>query len=204
MPPFFMFEDIVISEQFFEFLDKVSDRCISDVEWEFPYNLVKDPAWETSIALLKKMKASGIRYDVPPTSLVRSAAWTHNNIDVLKLNITKKLLKSQFPNCLDNPVIGYYPPNGFVGWHTNYGAPGWIILFNWSQEGRGYFRFYKDGNLTTLSDKPGWNCRVGRFRPEPEHELWHCAKTECRRFSFSYRFDNEHDWQKAVDCITGV
>ena len=36
---------------------------------------------------------------------------------------------------------------------------------------------------------------MGRFRPEPDNLLWHCAKTDCRRFSFSYRFDDPTKWQ---------
>ena len=63
--------------------------------------------------------------------------------------------------------------------------------------------YYKN-KLVTLEDKPGWNARVGRFPAEPENVLWHCAKTNCRRFSFSYRFDDPLKWQEAVNCIVGV
>ena len=199
-----MFDNIEIGDEFAKFLGKVEDRCISDRQWEFPYKIVQDPVWETSITLLGMIRSQGIVHDVPPTSVVRSAQWAETPREKFDLKQTEDLLKSKFPKCLDNPVIGYYPPGGFVGWHTNYAAPGWIVLFNWSEKGEGYFRYYHDEQLITLQDKPGWNARVGRFRPEPENGLWHCARTECRRFSFSYRFDDPLKWQEAVDCIVGV
>ena len=199
-----MFDNIEIGEEFAKFLQQVEKKCISDKEWEFPYKIVQDPIWETSMPLLTMILQRGIRHDVPPVQVVRNAACPETPREAFDFKVRQKFILDKFPRALDNPVLGYYPPSGFVGWHTNYGAPGWIILFNWSETGDGYFRCWKDGQLRTLPDAPGWSARVGLFRPEQEHELWHCARTECRRFSFSYRFDNPLDWQEAVDCIVGV
>lgn len=199
-----MFEDIVIGDEFSKFLQKIEKTCISDREWEFPYKIVQDPIWETSMPLLQMILQRGIRHDVPSIKVVRDAATSQCQRDEFDSKVKKQFILRKFPKALDNPVLGYYPPNGFVGWHTNYALPGWIVLFTWSEKGEGYFRCYKDGQLRTLYDQPGWNARVGVFFPEQEHELWHCARTECRRFSFSYRFGNSLDWKEAVDCIVGV
>ena len=196
-----MFDNIKIGDKFSQFLERVERRCISDKQWEFPYKIVQDPIWETSITLLEMIRSRGIIYDVPENSVVRSAAWAETSREKFDLRQVENLIKSKFPKCIDNPVIGYYPPGGFVSWHTNYKAPGWIILFNWSEEGKGYFKYYHKYKLVTLKDKPGWNARVGRFPSEPDNLMWHCAKTECRRFSFSYRFDDPTKWQEAVDCL---
>lgn len=88
----------------------------------------------------------------------------------------------------------YYPPEGFVGWHTNWNSASYQILFTWSETGEGYFR-YKDpktGDIVTLQDKPGWNVRYHYFgsKEEPEHVLWHTAYTKCPRFSFAYKYEN--------------
>ena len=196
-----MFDNIKIGDDFSKFLKKVERRCVSDKEWEFPYKMVSDPIWECSITLLEMIRSRGIIYDSPERSVVRSAQWAETKREKFDLEQKRNLLRSKFPTCLDNPVIGYYPPGGYVGWHTNCNAPGWIILFNWSEEGKGYFKYYHNYKLVTLEDKPGWNARVGRFRPEHNNLLWHCAKTDCRRFSFSYRFDDLLKWQEAVDCL---
>ena len=196
-----MFDNIKIGNNFSKFLNKVERRCISDKQWEFPYKIVEDPIWETSITLLEMIRSRGIIHDVAPTAVVRNLQCAETQREKYDLQQIRNLLKSKFPKCLDNPVIGYYPPGGFIGWHTNYSAPGWIILFNWSEEGKGYFKYYHNYKLVTLKDEPGWNARVGRFQSDPNNLLWHCAKTECRRFSFSYRFDDPLKWQEAVDCL---
>ena len=196
-----MFDNIKIGDDFSKFLKKVERRCVSDKEWEFPYKMVSDPIFECSFTLLEMIRSRGIIYDTPERYIVRSAQWAETKREKFDYEQKRNLIRSKFPTCLDNPVIGYYPPGGYVGWHTNCNAPGWIILFNWSEEGKGYFMYYHNYKLVTLEDKPGWNARVGRFRPEPDNLLWHCAKTDCRRFSFSYRFDDPLKWQEAVDCL---
>ena len=41
-----------------------------------------------------------------------------------------------------NAVFLYYPPGGFVGWHTNQNNSGHQFIFSWSKEGDGYFQYY--------------------------------------------------------------
>tara|TARA_Y100001972_G_scaffold45131_1_gene55748 strand:- start:52 stop:624 length:573 start_codon:yes stop_codon:yes gene_type:complete len=185
---------IEISDVFRDYLKVIYNRFINKEEkWEFTQRMHEDPILYTSITFFNMQKEL---VDTPMQSLVFSDSWEVDSRKAFNHN----LIKRKFPKALDNPVIGYYPPNGFVGWHTNHLAPGYIILFNWSEDGEGYFRYIKDNQMVTLKDDVGWSCKVGKFGDETD-PLWHCARTDCRRFSFSYRFAEEKDWQDAVNLI---
>jgi len=89
-------------------------------------------------------------------------------------------------------LVSYYPPNGFVGWHTNWNAFGWQMILTWSQDGDGYFSYYdKEKNeIITEQDVKGWQGRWYRFGrlDEPEHHCWHCAWTNCPRITLAFKF----------------
>lgn len=90
-------------------------------------------------------------------------------------------------------LLSYYPPGGFVGWHTNYDANAYQILFTWS-DGNGFFRYQdKDGNLVTEQDVKGWQARHYYFGAEHETEdhLWHCAYAGGERITLAYKFVND-------------
>ena len=40
----------------------------------------------------------------------------------------------------NSALLSYYPAGGFVGWHTNWNANAYQILFTWSKTGNGYFK----------------------------------------------------------------
>lgn len=89
-------------------------------------------------------------------------------------------------------LLSYYPPGGFVGWHTNYDATAYQILFTWSKTGNGYFRYLnKDiGEIVTIQDKVGWQARHFYFGPkeEPENLCWHSAYAGDERITLAYKF----------------
>ena len=91
-----MFDNIKIGDKFSQFLERVERRCISDKQWEFPYKIVQDPIWETSITLLEMIRSRGIIYDVPENSVVRSAAWVETSREKFDLRQVENLLKSKF------------------------------------------------------------------------------------------------------------
>lgn len=89
-------------------------------------------------------------------------------------------------------LLSYYPSGGFVGWHTNYDASAYQVLFTWSKSGNGYFR-YRDndtGEIVSIQDKAGWQCRHYYFGPEdePENLCWHSAYAEEDRITLAYKF----------------
>lgn len=91
-------------------------------------------------------------------------------------------------------LLSFYPPSGYVGWHTNWDANAYQVLFTWSMNGDGYFRYYDKSNdkIVTIPDVPGWQCRHYYFgaKEEPEHHCWHAAYAGCDRLTLAYKFVN--------------
>lgn len=114
-------------------------------------------------------------------------------------NVAKKDLVDYF-GALTNAVALFYPPKGFVGWHTNWNNVGTQILVTWSETGEGYFRYYDNdkGEVVTLQDTPGWSAHTHRFGPPGPDECWHAAYTDCPRITLAYRyFVDAGDWDSS-------
>lgn len=107
-------------------------------------------------------------------------------------------VKKKFPEVLgvhSSALFNYYPPGGFVGWHTNWNANAYQILFTWSETGNGYFKYFdnKEQKIVTIQDVPGWQCRwyyFGKY-DEPDHHCWHAAYAGCDRITLAYKVLNE-------------
>ena len=88
-------------------------------------------------------------------------------------------------------LLSYYPPGGFVGWHTNYNACAYQVLFTWST-GKGFFRYYEKetDQIVTIKDVAGWQARHYYFGPEsePESHCWHSAYAGDDRITLAYKF----------------
>ena len=82
----------------------------------------------------------------------------------------------------------YYPPGGYIGWHNNANAPGYNILFTYSETGEGDFRYIhpQTGELIIMSDPKGWSCKVGYYDVIEGRPLWHAAWTGCNRLNWAY------------------
>ena len=92
-------------------------------------------------------------------------------------------------------LTNYYPVGGFVGWHTNWNANAYQILFTWSKDGNGYFKYYDKSKdeVVTIQDVPGWQCRYYYFgrKDEPDHHCWHAAYAGSERITLAYKFTND-------------
>lgn len=101
-----------------------------------------------------------------------------------------------------------YPENGFIGWHHNGNAPGYNILFSYSSDGKGYFKYYdylKD-EIVYLHDKPGWNVKCGYYpdqHKEPNRVYWHAASTQSPRLSIAFVIPHREMWISMLEYITG-
>lgn len=95
---------------------------------------------------------------------------------------------------MHSALLNYYPPGGFVGWHTNWNANCYQVLFTWSKSGNGYFKYYDKAKdeIVTIQDKPGWQCRHFYFgrKDEPDHHCWHAAYAGEDRITLAYKFTN--------------
>ena len=96
----------------------------------------------------------------------------------------------------------YYPAGGYMGWHNNHNASGYNILFSYTKEGNGFFR-YKTNEIVTMSDKPGWTAKVGYYgnNDEPDKLFWHCARAYEDRLTLGFVIPNPYFWEMMVDDI---
>jgi hypothetical protein len=107
-------------------------------------------------------------------------------------------VKKKFPEVLgvhSSALFNYYPPGGFVGWHTNWNANAYQLLFTWSRTGNGYFKYWdlEKQEIVTIQDVPGWQCRWYYFgrHDEPNHHCWHAAYAGCDRVTLAYKVLND-------------
>lgn len=80
----------------------------------------------------------------------------------------------------------WYPPNGYMGWHTNANVQGFRLYCSHAPVSqRSYFRYLDPvtQKIETSWDSAGWNFRCFRTDLEP---LWHCVYSETDRISFGY------------------
>ena len=89
-----------------------------------------------------------------------------------------------------NALFAYYPPGGFVGWHTNQNNSGYQFLFSWSKDGDGYFQYYDKAKekIIKIQDKPGWQCRHYHFGVDEDDHCWHSAYTNSPRITIAILF----------------
>lgn len=98
-----------------------------------------------------------------------------------------------------------YPPGGFIGWHNNADASGYNLIFTYSLEGKGWFRYIDPhtNEQVTIQDQPGWNLKAGYFGSyDEDHLVYHCAATQCWRMTISYIMGFNVDyWRDTLDHI---
>lgn len=93
-----------------------------------------------------------------------------------------------------NALAAVYPPGGYISWHNNANAPGFNLIFSYSEDGSGYFDYIhpETKEVVRCQDKPGtWTCKAAYFGhyDEPEKVMYHAASTEDWRVTVSYVFD---------------
>lgn len=87
---------------------------------------------------------------------------------------------------VENSGHFWYPPGGYMSWHTNLRKPGWrMYLTNAQSPGMSFFRYRepKSGRIVTSMDHE-WDCRLFQIRTDAP--LWHAVYSQTDRFSFGY------------------
>lgn len=107
----------------------------------------------------------------------------------------------------------YYPPGGYIQWHTNWDSPGYNVIFTHSKDGNGYWRHVDSKgaltvvpamqNLVHINDVPGWHCKAGYFgkKEEADQVVWHSAYTREHRLTLSYIVYDKSIWENLVEEI---
>jgi hypothetical protein len=101
-----------------------------------------------------------------------------------------------------NALCAYYPKDGYIGWHDNHRAPGYTLLFNWSETGNSFYRFRdpKTKEIVTIKDRPGWSCKTGWYG-EGDGSTFHCAKTNEPRWSIAFYIQDENMKDIIIDAL---
>lgn len=105
-----------------------------------------------------------------------------------------------------NALSQLYPPKGFIGWHNNANAPGYNLIFTWSETGDGWFKYIdKYGEEITMPDTKGWSLKAGYFGSyDDDYTCYHAAYTDCWRMTHSFVVaDDEDYWKDCIDYISG-
>jgi len=172
-------------------------RCSKEHQTLSSQQAADDPEYFCGEEYLISQKALGSRHSGYPEEY-----YSHPVTHMVKSNPEiftefKDRVKHQFASEIGahtSALLNYYPPGGFVGWHTNWNAHCYQILFTWSKDGNGYFRYWDNQKqeIVHTQDVPGWQCRhyyFGRL-DEPEHHCWHAAYAGSDRITLAYKFVN--------------
>ena len=128
------------------------------------------------------------KHDFGKTNLVdlNITSDSHKNVsDVFETHM-------QFDNMKFDRVSGafWYPPNGYMGWHSNADHDAYRLYATWSEKGLNSFFRYRDpvtGEVVTSWDKKGWTFRM--FNCTAEQKVWHCVYSGGSRISLGFWYD---------------
>lgn len=118
-----------------------------------------------------------------------NVAINRNLIDLSNKGLNNKfihLLKEIYPNYnIINSGFFYYPPTGYMGWHTNSEKPCKRVYIVYS-DNKSFFRYKnKQGDIVTVWDKKGVD--IKEFDIPKNNKLWHCIYSEGNRVSIGFR-----------------
>ena len=80
----------------------------------------------------------------------------------------------------------YYPPTGYMSWHTNNNFPCKRVYLTFTNsDNMSFFRYIYNGECITDYDTGGLTVR--EFDIDINNPLWHCVGSRCDRYSFGFR-----------------
>ena len=161
-------------------IEEIIEPYLSEIKEKSVAKYVPD--WEDKVS--EESLLSLIDYEVPKG---RSTNLSRVSVDKPAKEI-KKLMKELFPD-LDIYCSGtfFYPNSGYMSWHTNQDMPTDRLYITYSSEqGKSFFRYYKDGKVFTDYDDKGLTVR--RFTATgTKPYFWHCVGSSCDRVSIGFQ-----------------
>lgn len=152
-------------------------------------NIVEVPEWKDKINRASLME---LYNKEEPLDLNNTKNLFQYNVgmvgDLERSENIRRVLKYKYGLKVEPRGQFYYPPTGYMGWHTNCGTPGERFYITWaSEDKKSFFRYYdyeKDEIITDYDDK---GLTVRQFKvTESEPYFWHCVGSECDRFSYGF------------------
>lgn len=142
-------------------------------------------------------------FDMPPHKAIDRLVYLYprtDEYDPLLCELAKTLFESRVPELKNKDFevtrtgTHYYPPKGWMGWHTNADQNYWTLYITYtSQEGTSFFRYYdKDTDtIKTSYDGEGITCRIFKINQEKDNLFTHCVYTDVDRWSFGFQVKNK-------------
>ena len=155
-------------------------------------NIVEVPEWKDHISHDKFLELSSRKRIVDTNEsknmFKADQAGMANNV-----NKIKDILKTKYKVNVDLRGTFYYPPTGFMGWHTNFNSPGERFYVTWaSEDNKSFFRYYDDEKDEIITDYDDKGLTIRQFTiPTGKPYFWHCVGSECDRFSFGFLINSD-------------
>lgn len=96
----------------------------------------------------------------------------------------------------DLSIAALYPKNSKLSWHHNGNAAGDAVLFSYSIDGKGYFRYYDKSTNAVIDvmDDIGWFAKLVSYGDPKlvDTPAWHCAETENYRISIGFKIPKSY------------
>ena len=155
-------------------------------------NIVETPEWEKHISYDKFLELISKK---PILDTNESKNLFNGNEAGMQKYIDKirDVLKTKYQVKVDKRGAFYYPPTGFMGWHTNCGTPGERFYITWaSEDKKSFFRYYDDEKDEIITDYDDKGLTIRQFTiPTGKPYFWHCVGSECDRFSLGFLVNSD-------------
>lgn len=167
-------------------IEKEIIKLIPIVQYEAKLNgIISESDWEKNCSEETLQKTILEHEDVP-------AAGGTGNMYNFGLDRSSRILHIIVDSLLDKSKVVYpsgsfyYPPTGYMPWHTNSNSTGTRVYITYAdEEHQSFFRYMKDDKVITDWDQKGLNIREFQIPQLPEQH-WHCVGSNCNRYSFGF------------------
>ena len=144
-------------------------------------------------------------FELPPHRAIDRLVYLYplcDEYDSVLIDLAKTLFKSKVAELKnkDFKVVRtgthYYPPKGWMGWHTNANQAYWTLYITYTlEEGNSFFRYYdkQTETMRTSYDGQGVTCRLFKLTQDVDNLFTHCVYTDVGRWSFGFQVKINED-----------
>lgn len=86
--------------------------------------------------------------------------------EVLCSNTRELIGEIEFSYSLESTLAAYYPPDGFIDWHTNSNFELYNAICTFSQTGSSFFEYEENGGTVRINDPVGWSVKKSKWGEE--------------------------------------
>lgn len=102
---------------------------------------------------------------------------------------------------LDCHICAYYPPGGYIDWHTNENIATYNALCTFSSEGKSFFEYKTSiDSSRCVYDPVGWSVKMTKWsKTDP---VWHRAVANDKRITVTFSSRKIEDVERFIKDIT--